>query len=220
MRGKVLLAVLVVGCAVFPQLALAGTADQSQVFSDQLINVDSGASRAQTFTAGKTGTLYQVYLAFKKLGTPSAPLNIAILDTVGGAPGPTVLGSASVPESSVTAEAYALSVLVPFSVPVVAGTQYAIAAYTTAVAPTAYYWGGHAGDPYPRGSRFYAINSTATAPWGATPDGDMGFTTDVVPGGTSAVETGQRAAALKKCKKKHSHKAKKKCKKKAKKLPV
>jgi hypothetical protein len=32
--------------------------------------------------------------------------------------------------------------------------------------------------------------------------------------------TGQRAAALKKCKKKHSHKAKKKCKKKAKKLPV
>jgi hypothetical protein len=32
--------------------------------------------------------------------------------------------------------------------------------------------------------------------------------------------TGQRAAALKKCKKKHSHKAKKKCKKKARRLPV
>jgi hypothetical protein len=32
--------------------------------------------------------------------------------------------------------------------------------------------------------------------------------------------TGQRAAALKKCKKKHSRKARKKCKKKARRLPV
>ena len=32
--------------------------------------------------------------------------------------------------------------------------------------------------------------------------------------------TGRRAAALKKCKKKHSHKKRKKCKKKANKLPV
>jgi hypothetical protein len=35
-----------------------------------------------------------------------------------------------------------------------------------------------------------------------------------------ALETGQRAAALKKCKKKHSHKKRKKCRKKANKLPV
>jgi hypothetical protein len=34
------------------------------------------------------------------------------------------------------------------------------------------------------------------------------------------LETGQRAAALKKCKKKHSHKKRKKCRKKANRLPV
>jgi hypothetical protein len=37
---------------------------------------------------------------------------------------------------------------------------------------------------------------------------------------SAAAPTGQRAAALKKCKKKHSKKARKKCKKKAKRLPV
>lgn len=41
-----------------------------------------------------------------------------------------------------------------------------------------------------------------------------------VPPATAQSPTGQRAAALKRCKKKHSHKARKKCRKKAKLLPV
>jgi hypothetical protein len=53
------------------------------------------------------------------------------------------------------------------------------------------------------------INISATVDTGTTPP-------PVTPSGP----TGQRAKALKKCKKKHSKKARKKCRKKAKKLPV
>jgi List-Bact-rpt repeat protein len=44
--------------------------------------------------------------------------------------------------------------------------------------------------------------------------------TETPPGVTPQLPTGERAAALKKCKKKHSHKARKKCRKKAHRLPL
>ncbi len=57
------------------------------------------------------------------------------------------------------------------------------------------------------------------------PDGAAPWMNIVTGGGIAAfrltlADTGQRAAALKKCKKKHSHKKRKKCKKKANLLPV
>lgn len=53
-------------------------------------------------------------------------------------------------------------------------------------------------------------------------DEELGFNADVqaTEGTPTTSPTGQRAAALKKCKKKHSHRARKKCKKKATLLPV
>jgi hypothetical protein len=50
--------------------------------------------------------------------------------------------------------------------------------------------------------------------------GELAFNADVQSPDVQPRPTGQRAAALKKCKKKHSHRARKKCKKKAKLLPV
>jgi hypothetical protein len=57
-------------------------------------------------------------------------------------------------------------------------------------------------------------------------DEELGFNADVnadvnvMETATAVPPTGKRAAALKKCKKKHSKKARKRCKKKARKLPV
>jgi hypothetical protein len=102
--------------------------------------------------------------------------------------------------------------------PVAAGSQYAIVAYT--MDSTSWSWGhSAAATAYPSGSAF--TNNSPSPPigsWSSDPV-DMAFKTYVVAS-TATGPTGQRAAALKKCKKKHSRKAKKKCKKKAKKLPV
>jgi hypothetical protein len=76
-----------------------------------------------------------------------------------------------------------------------------------------------AANPYAGGSPFTNIGAPPpTGSWSASA-GDLAFKTYVVPTASTG-PTGKRAAALKKCKKKHSHKAKKKCKKKARKLPV
>ncbi len=56
-------------------------------------------------------------------------------------------------------------------------------------------------------------DKSVTAIFTATP-------TETPPGVTPQLTTGERAAALKKCKKKHSHKARKKCRKKARRLPL
>ena len=61
----------------------------------------------------------------------------------------------------------------------------------------------------PGGTQSSALTGTATAPPPPPP-----------PPNTNTASTGQRAAALKKCKKKKSAQARKKCKKKANKLPV
>ena len=55
--------------------------------------------------------------------------------------------------------------------------------------------------------------------WNPDPTSDLAFKTYVVPTPHPA-STGQRAAALKKCKKKHSARARKKCRKKANLLPL
>ncbi len=66
---------------------------------------------------------------------------------------------------------------------------------------------------------YYTNSAPPSTPWSTSITQDFAFKTYVAPV-TSASPTGQRAAALKKCKKKHSHRARKKCKKKAKLLPV
>jgi hypothetical protein len=224
--------------------AFAGTLDQQQTVSNfGGLQVANNNSKAQTFTAGLTGVLDQLDLALSGGVDAIAPITVQIRDGSPTAPGETILASASVPTSAATSSESWVSI--PFASPasVTAGTQYSIVllnadassafgwfwyAGKTATGPTSAYEGGtlySSPDAAPGPGDWFAGNALA----------DFEFKTYVGPppppppppgtgdGGGSAVApiaTGQRAAALKKCKKKRSQKAKRKCRKKAAKKPV
>jgi hypothetical protein len=209
---------------VSPNASLAGTLDQQQSRVDfPGLFVDAGQSGAQTFTAGLGGRLDQVdlYLALATAGAP--PLRVEIRDVSGVAPGDTVLATQDLPPTHVSATGAFQSVIFDAPAPIVAGRSYAIVAYSAAAVFAGYVWGiggtMEPFDPYPAGAFFGATTSPPAGSWvSPNPTEDLAFKTYVVV--PAAAPTGQRAAALKKCKKKHSKKAKKKCKKKARLLPV
>jgi hypothetical protein len=215
----ILIAVCTAGLLA-PGAALAGTLDQQQTDAGAGKFVHSTQSVAQTFTAGISGGLDQVDLNLVLPGgTPTAYLSVELRDVSAGAPGGMILASQSVPVSSVSASAAFVSVTFAPPAPVVAGGRYAIVAYTAAPSVNGYGWTFSSSlDAYAGGGIFVTANSPPSGAW--TPaTHDFAFKTYVVPSPATA-PTGQRAAALKKCKKKHTHKARKKCKKKAKLLPV
>ena len=220
-------AMVVAATLLVPSLAMAGTLDQQQpTVGSMELNAHSTQSVAQTFTAGLTGKLDQVDLNLNKSGTPPVPLIVELRDVSAGLPGSAVLASQSVLASSVVA--FPGSGWVPFAFPtpgsVTAGTQYAIVAHSAAVFPDTYAWSQGTGtDPYAGGAAYFASSSPPTTAWMPVPIGppDFAFKTYVVPAMTpSSSATGQRAAALKKCKKKHSKRARRRCRKRARLLPV
>jgi len=187
----------------------------------------------QTFTALNTGQLTSATVNVNKVGQPApvqqnADFSMQIRPLVGGVP-EEMAGSAIATE---TVPAPALTGFQPlsanFSTPasVVAGQQYALVVERTADSSADTFGVGIAAVPC-------AGDMWVTNPgpvWGLGPTADLAFAIHV-----NAVEppptqpnttapTGQRAAALKKCKKKFPGKAKakkrKKCKKKANLLPV
>jgi hypothetical protein len=117
-------------------------------------------------------------------------------------------------------------VSIPFTVPasVTAGTQYAIVAYTAASGVNYYYWwDGGPPSPYAGGMEFLAPSSPPVAPWSPQATIDFAFKTYVAPPVTPAnppASTGQRAAALRMCKKKPTKQKRRKCRRRANKLPV
>ena len=213
----------VAALAMSSSSAAAGTLDQQQTDrTGTLYAVHSTQSLAQTFTAGMGGGLDQVDLHLRIEGTPTAPLTVEIRNVSAGAPGGTVLASASLPASSFSLT----SAFVPISftppAAVVAGTPYAIVAYSSTVLPTNFYVWSSAGatHPYAGGGGFSIGSSPPSGIWSSPPTLDFTFKTYVQPPTTPST-TGQRAAALKKCKKKNkSARARKKCRKKAQLLPV
>ena len=232
-RGAVLatLIFMCAGCVVAPGAALAGTLDQQQTdgSSSPPYTLGSINSLAQTFTAGIRGGVDQVDLYLGDGGSGAAPLSVEIRDVSGGAPGSTVLASHSVPASSVPPGPGFVSINFATPASVVAGAQYAIVAYS-AEASQYYGWSGSSTvNPYAGGAAFYSATSPPGAWTPITGMPDLAFKTYVVPSMTTttaptATPAGQRAAALKKCKKKNkkSHDKKKfrKCKKKANLLPL
>ena len=209
-------------CAMAPSVALAGTLDQQQpTASGSGLNAQSTQSVAQTFTAGLSGQLDQVDLHLEKLNNPTAPLSVELRDVSGGLPGSTVLASQSVPASSVPPSPAAAFVSINFlaPAPVAAGTQYAIVAYSANVFPVGYAWSLTTGNPYAAGAVYFASSAPPTTAWMPDAGIDLAFRTYVtLP--TPQTPTGQRAAALAKCKKKHSARKRRKCRKKANLLPV
>jgi hypothetical protein len=234
LRSGVFAATAVAVTLLVPNLAMAGTLDQQQpIVGTTGWNAHSTQSVAQTFTAGVSGKLDQVDLNLSESespDTPTYPLIVELRDFSGDLPGGTILASQIVPASDVVPFSNSSWVSVAFPTPgsVTAGTHYAIVARSDNVYPETYSWREGGTDPYAAGAAYWA--SPPTAPWTPVPGPtDFAFKTYVVPPqaqtstGTTP-PTGQRAAALKKCKKKNkkNHNAKqfKKCKKKANRLPI
>jgi hypothetical protein len=168
---------------------------------------------AEVFTPQHTGKLVAAQLGLKNpaASTPGDWL-FEIAATTGGAPG-TVLTAQMVPDTlAPTAPGVSTPVTATFANPVAVtiGTAYAL--LISRPASNGYEVGNAGGDPCP-GSEVYAQLAVG-GPFFHQNGADLGFATTV------DVATGQRAAALKKCKKKHPKKKRKKCRKKARKLPV
>jgi len=221
-RTPTALIVVCAACLLTPGTALAGTLDQQQTdVATSSTAIYSDTSLAQTFTAGFSGGLDQVDLGLNKpSGIVTAPLTVEIRDAPGGVPGSATLAGLTVPESQVPAAASFVSFNFASPAPVVAGNQYSIVAFSsTGGIPAVYGWmNSSATDPYAGGGAF-GIPSSPPGAGAWTPFGsakDLAFKTYVVP----SPSTGQRAAALKKCKHKHSDKKRKKCRKRANLLPV
>jgi hypothetical protein len=231
-RGVVLAALVLVcaACVLVPGTALAGTLDQQQTnVSGGTFVIDSGQSRAQTFTAGLSGGVDRVDLNLQTIdGTTTVPLSVEIRDASSAGPGNMVLASDSVPAASVSTSSGFVSVNFATPAPVVAGTLYAIVAYDSAAFGDSYAWAASTADSYAGGDAFTTTTFPPSGGWGpaAFAPGDFAFKTYVVvpsppppPPPVASGPTGLRAAALRKCKHKHGHK-RKKCKKRANLLPV
>jgi hypothetical protein len=207
------------GCVALPGAASAGTPDQQQPNGGGAsLQIQNMQSLAQTFTAGLSGGLDQVDLKLSAGGTPTLPLTVEIRNAAAGSPGGTVLASGSIPASAAPATTAFVSLGFATPAPVTAGTQYAIVAYNANVNPNRWNWAVDATNPYAPGSNFFQAVSPPGPTWTNQPGSDLSFKTYVLTPTSTA--TGQRAAALKKCKKKRSKAKRKKCKRKARKLPV
>lgn len=151
---------------------------------------------AQTFTAGRSGTLAGVNISVASSRPPmSFPLHVAIRTvTPSGAPSPTILG-----ETTIASGSAPLSLLIQFpqTIPVEAGVQYAIVVnYDNAPPPTpgqalGGWAGASGGNPYPGGSFYFSYRDGLS--WIHAGGGDLHFRTyvsdsfevslDVKPGG-------------------------------------
>jgi hypothetical protein len=200
MRATFTAALLVAaGLMVAPGLAWAsGTLDQSQTDNAGLALGMAGPkntwaanpdSLAQTFTSGRTGWLDRVDLVLGYLDAtgPATSLTVEIRDTTPGAPGSTVLASATVPAASIPSGGFGGWVEADFAspAPVVSGTQYAIVAYAASALSSGLTWwctDGGKPDLYPRGATWQSLASPPTT-WSSEPawaTRDMTFMTYVV----------------------------------------
>ena len=230
MRGRtaaILTACLAAGLMA-PGVATAGTLDQQQTGPDNITAaLWAGLSGGQTFTPGLTGGLDQVDLHLQKVGAPAAYLTVEIRDVSGGVPGQAILAARNISASAITNSTLQF-VPVTFNppAPVSAGTQYAIVAYSAAPTITDQYrWGATTSDAYPGGAAFASVTPPSSTWTPISPPSDFVFKTYVVPAPPAPTPpvttgpTGQRAAALAKCKHKHGKK-RKRCKRRANLLPV
>ena len=179
--------VLAAGAALFlgaTASASAGTLDQQQTSSSADAGLFATQSVAQTFTAGITGSLDQADLLLFKSGTPAEPLTVEIRNTSAGAPGTSVLASASIPTSAI-GTAPATFVPVTFTTPaaVTAGTQYALVAYTTHVTNDYGGWRYQAAtNPYSGGAGFSTFDPVPPmVGWNQQTGADYAFKTYVTP---------------------------------------
>jgi hypothetical protein len=209
-------AVLLAGLVV-PAAALAGDLDQQQLIQNGFRGIASSQSGAQGFTAGRTGLLDQVDLDLQKSNSPPV-LTVELRDISAGIPGNQVLATGTVQAASVPTSVGFVPVVFPTPAQVVTGNQYAIVISTAASGSNSYLWADKGPDVYAGGIE--SLDSPPGSGWLAQPNYDFAFKTYVAPPSSAPALTGQRAAALKKCKKKKTKQARKRCRNRAKKLPL
>src|SRR5262245_59698236 len=185
-RAVLITAVAAVAALIPAASASARTLDQQQTLSNfGGLQVDSNASKAQTFTAGLTGQLDQVDLDLSGMGV-TTPLTVQIRDGSATAPGDTVLASASVPTSAVTSSESLVPITFASPASVTAGTQYSIVALNDSPPISGWFWyAGITGtaSAYEGGKLYGSPNGPpGTGPWfeGNTM-ADFNFKTYVAP---------------------------------------
>ena len=204
--------------------ASAGTLDQQQTDHDSSVGLYVGQNPAQTFTAGITGVLDQVDLHLCcKDGSPVEPLTVEIRNTSAGEPGTSVLASTSLPMSALANDPLDGEwVPVTFGTPaaVMAGTQYALVAYTAHPINDCCAWNTQtATNPYSGGQQFISLVPPPGEDWLASSTNDLEFKTYVgpAPPPPPSNPATTQPVTKKKCKKHKKHRAasaKKHCKKK------
>jgi hypothetical protein len=132
-------------------------------------------ARAQTFTAGRTGTLSRVAITTHQAGHPSAPLTVRIteLDAAGRPGDVRYERTAAAGELSWSPSELALEP----DVAVERGHRYAIVLLAPAAATGSYGLAYSDADPYPRGGALYSSDGGAT--WRPEPGRDLKFETSV-----------------------------------------
>ena len=140
--------------------------DGFRAFTD----IAGGIARAQTFTAGRSGTLTRVAYTTHQAGHPTAPLEIRITADDG-----TVLYQREVPAAEVGWSPHELAIAP--DVPVQAGRRYAIELSAPDTARGGYGLAYSDGDPYAGGGALYSSDGGAT--WRPEPGRDLKFETSV-----------------------------------------
>jgi hypothetical protein len=140
-------------------------------------DIARGIARAQTFTAGRDGTLTRLAYTTHQAGHPTAPLTLRLTELdASGRPG-TVLAERTVAADEVSWSPSELA-LGP-GVRVTAGRRYAIVVLAPATPQGAYGLAYSDGDPYAGGEALYSSDGGAT--WRAEPGRDLKFETSVPP---------------------------------------
>jgi hypothetical protein len=139
-------------------------------------DVHAAVTRAQTFTAGRTGTLRRVAVTVFQDNHVDAPLTLSVAPVdAAGEPGAPVW-SASVPASSVSWSPQ--EVAGTPGVPVVAGQRYAVQIAAPATSKGCYGFVYNDANPYPGGGELYSADGGQT--WRAESGRDLKFETSVV----------------------------------------
>lgn len=162
-----------VALGLVPSGARAATLDQHQDDTGSSFldiggpdSITGTYSQAQTFTAGLSGLLEQVQLYAYNHDGSDLTVEIRNVDS-SGAPGTEVLATGTI--SAPVSYPGSWNTVVFASPPkVVAGTQYAIVAYTSGSDEWDWALGGSA-DPYPAGGIYYALSSPPSTAWSPQP---------------------------------------------------
>src|SRR5919204_930284 len=178
MRFGIALSLAVMAALIFPSLAsAASTLDQSQTqYRDGGVTFGHDTTwEAQTFTAGRTGILYQVDLnLFVPFGGYGQDVIVQIrsVDPT-GAPSNVILASATVPAASIPGNQGWVSVPLTPGARSLAGARYAIVVGTAPPGPfhcVCYVWSDASSDVYPKGDRYPSSDAGLTWPYHSVND--------------------------------------------------